>query len=129
MKDHPEIVVLDGQKGGRANVWHSDVSISPKPPMGSVLYMKHSPAYGGDTMWADMTAAYETLDEATREHIAGLSAYHSLVYSQLKAGYKQKEKDSEYFGYGLDEEDPPLRPLVKIHAETRRPTLTIGLPS
>ncbi len=34
LEGHREIVVLDGQGGGRANLWHSDVSISPKPPMG-----------------------------------------------------------------------------------------------
>ncbi len=53
--------MLDGQKGGCANLWHSGVSISPGPPVGSALYMERCPGWGGDTMWADMTAAYDAL--------------------------------------------------------------------
>ena len=49
-----------------------------------------------------------------------------MIYSQGKAGFKHKEKDSEYNGYGLDQDGAPLRPLVKTHAETGRKTLTIG---
>ena len=43
LEGYSEVVVLNGQEGGRANIWHSDVSISTKPPMGSVLYMKTCP--------------------------------------------------------------------------------------
>ena len=73
-----------------------------------------------------MTAAYAALDDDMRARISGLSAYHSLFYSQQKLGFKQKEEDSEYFGYGFDQDAAKLRPLVKTHAETGRPTLTIG---
>jgi taurine dioxygenase len=79
LEGHREIVVLDGQGGGRANLWHSDVSISPKPPMGSVLYMKRCPAWGGDTMWADMTAAYDALSERMKAYLDGLQAVHDLA--------------------------------------------------
>ena len=73
LEGHPEVVVLDGQGGGRANVWHSDVSISPEPPMASVLYMKTCPEYGGDTMWADMTAAYEALSDRMKKDVCPLN--------------------------------------------------------
>lgn len=119
--DDDMVKILKGNMG-----WHHDSTYMPVQAKGAVFSAHVVPPTGGETAWADMTAAYEALDEATRERIAGLSAYHSLVHSQLKAGYKQKEKDSEYFGYGMDENDPPLRPLVKIHPETGRPTLTIG---
>lgn len=76
--EHREVVVLNGQQGGRANVWHSDVTISPKPPMGSVLYMKTCPAYGGDTMWADMAAAYDGLSDRMKRYLEGVTAYHDL---------------------------------------------------
>lgn len=111
----------------KANMgWHHDSTYMPVQAKGAVFTAHVVPSTGGETAWADMTAAYEALEEETRQRVAGLSAYHSLVHSQRKAGYKQKKKDSEYFGYGMDQDDPPLRPLVKIHAETGRPTLTIG---
>ncbi len=59
-------------------------------------------------------------------HRRPLSARHSLIHGQLKAGFEAKEKDSEYIGYGLDPHDAPLRPLVKVHPETGRPALAIG---
>jgi alpha-ketoglutarate-dependent taurine dioxygenase len=66
-----------------------------------------------------MRAAYEALDDRTRERIAELSAYHSIAYSQAKAGF-----DST-LGYGMDE-PAQLRPLVKVHPVTGRPSLFIG---
>jgi taurine dioxygenase len=48
---HPEIVVLDSERGGRADVWHTDVTFSESPPICSVLQMMRCPSRGGDTMW------------------------------------------------------------------------------
>ena len=79
LEGHPEVVVLEGQKGGKADLWHSDISISAKPPMGSVLYMEECPAYGGDTMWADMTAAYDALSDRMKGYLEGLTAVHDLA--------------------------------------------------
>jgi alpha-ketoglutarate-dependent taurine dioxygenase len=76
---------------------------------------------GGDTEWADMRAAYDALDDATRERISTLSAYHSIRWSQAKAGYGAPANS-----YGYDSEDLPLRPLVKVHPVTGRPALFIG---
>jgi len=119
--DDDMVKVLKGNMG-----WHTDSTYMPVQAKGAVFSAHVVPKTGGETAWADTTAAYDALDDAVRERIAGLSAYHSLYYSQLKAGYKQKEKDSEYFGYGFHDQDPPLRPLVKTHPETGRRALTIG---
>lgn len=116
------VKILKGNMG-----WHHDSTYMPVQAKGAVFSAHVLPPEGGDTAWADMSAAYEALDPGTREKISNLSAHHSLIYSQLKAGYKQKKaKDSAYFGYGLDQDEAPLRPLVKIHPETGRPALTIG---
>ena len=57
--------------------------------------------------------------------VADLSAYHSLHYSQGRIGHTPK-KGGDYSGYGLDVAEPPLRPLVKIHPETGRPSINTG---
>ena len=105
--------------------WHCDSTYMPVQAKGAVFTAHVVPGKGGETGWADMRAAYRELDADTRERISDLSAYHSLYHSQKKFG-QTKEKDSEYFGYGFFGQDPPLRPLVKIHPETNRPSLTIG---
>jgi alpha-ketoglutarate-dependent taurine dioxygenase len=114
------VKILKGNMG-----WHSDSTYMPVQAKGAVFTAHVVPPTGGETGWADMRAAYDALDEETRTRIADLSAYHSLRYSQAKLGHTPKE-GSEYSGYGFHDEDPPLRPLVKIHPETGRATLLIG---
>ena len=109
--------IMRGNEG-----WHTDSSYMALAAKASLLSAHVVPSRGGETGWADMRAAYETLDDATRRRIADLSAYHSLVYSQARIGHR----DAGDFGYGTDETEPPLRPLVKIHPVTGRPALYIG---
>ena len=73
-----------------------------------------------------MRAAYDALDEGLKKKIAGLTAYHSLHYSQSKLGHVAKKSDGEYSGYGFHDGPVPLRPLVKTHPETRRKSLLVG---
>ena len=56
------------------------------------------------------------------------SAYHSLFYSQARAGYlpSKKNDDGGYNQYGYHDKEPSLRPLVKVHPDTGRPNLCIG---
>ena len=70
-----------------------------------------------------MRAAYQALDDATRERVGSLSAHHSIRYSQARIGHTDLTGGA---GYGADVADPPLRPLVKIHPVTGRPSLFIG---
>ena len=119
--DDDRIKILRGNMG-----WHHDSTYMPVQAKGAVFRADTVPSRGGETGWADMCAAYDALGNTMRDRIDGLSAHHSLVYSQSKSGFTHKSKDSEYSGYGLDQEGAPLRPLVKTHAETGRKTLTIG---
>jgi taurine dioxygenase len=75
---HPEVVVLSGQAGGRADLWHTDITINPRPPKGSILYMKESPPYGGDTMWANLYLSYDALSEPMKRYLGELSAVHDI---------------------------------------------------
>jgi alpha-ketoglutarate-dependent taurine dioxygenase len=115
--DEPTMQILRGNEG-----WHTDSSYMPLAARASVLSAEVVPSRGGETEWADMRAAYEALDPATRERIGKLSAYHSLRYSQARIG----QTETGGFGYGFSVEKPPLRPLVKIHPVTGRPSLFVG---
>ncbi|MEQ8346771.1 MAG: TauD/TfdA family dioxygenase [Sneathiellaceae bacterium] len=106
--------------------WHQDNTYMPLQAKGAVFSARVVPKTKGETGFADMRAAYDALDDATKARIEGLAAHHSLAYSQAKLGEQTKSEDSEYFGYGLNVAEAPLRPLVKVHPETGRRTLAVG---
>jgi taurine dioxygenase len=73
---HPELFRLVASKGGVADEWHTDLTFLERPALLSILNMKQCPAVGGDTMWANLFAAYEGLSAPLRELCDGLSALH-----------------------------------------------------
>lgn len=105
--DHPGIVVLDSETGGKADVWHTDVTFRADPPICSILNMKICPEVGGDTMWANMQRAYEELSEPLRELCGGLTAIHSA------GGFGQPDVVVEH-------------PVVRVHPETGRRALYVN---
>jgi alpha-ketoglutarate-dependent taurine dioxygenase len=121
-KDNDDMMkVLKGNMG-----WHADSTYMPVQAKGAVFSAEIVPSIGGRTGWADMCAAYDALDPATRAKVEGLTAYHSLHYSQSKLGHSSGKADGEYSGYGFHDGPVPLRPLVKTHPETGRKSLLIG---
>ena len=109
--------LLRGNEG-----WHTDSSYMRLAAKASVLSAHVLPPTGGETEWADMRAAYDALDAGLRTRIEGLTAYHSLFYSQSRIGAQAKAGDY----YGFNEGEAPLRPLVKTHPVTGRKALFIG---
>ena len=105
--DHPEIVVLDSETGGKADVWHTDVTFRPDPPICSILQMRICPPVGGDTMWANLQLAYDELSTPIRELCDGLTAIHSA------AGFGQPGVTHEH-------------PVVRVHPETGRRALYVN---
>ena len=125
---HKEIVVLNGQSGGRADLWHSDISISPVPPMGSVLYMQQSPEFGGDTMWADMTAAYDALSDRMKTYLEGLTAVHDLV-AQLRAVTRQRSIEIEAPSGKMPSPaqlPTAVHPVIRTHPATGKKILYVN---
>ncbi len=114
------IQTLKGNMG-----WHCDSTYMPTQAKAAVFTAHVVPAERGETGWADLRAGYAVLSDEMREKVANLSAYHSLYHSQKEAGF-QPDEDGEYQGYGFFGQEPPLRPLVKVHPETGRPSLLIG---
>ncbi|MCU1503367.1 MAG: Taurine catabolism dioxygenase TauD [Ilumatobacteraceae bacterium] len=117
------VKALRGNEG-----WHHDSTYMPLQAKGAVFSAEIVPSAGAATGWADMRAAYDALDEATRDRLAGLTAYHSLFYSQGREGYLPSKRDENggYAMYGYHDQEPSLRPLVKVHPDTGRPNLLIG---
>jgi alpha-ketoglutarate-dependent taurine dioxygenase len=114
------VKVLKGNMG-----WHCDSTYMPVQAKGAVFTAHVVPPSGGETGWADMCAAYDALTPQMKTRIENLRAYHSVKYSQAKAGLAGKE-GADYGGYGSAVQEPPLRPLVKVHPETGRHALMVG---
>lgn len=121
---HPEIVVLDSESDGpsRADKWHTDVSFRARPPLGSILGGRIIPSVGGDTLWADMEAAYEALDQATKTTIEHLTATHSLRpnFGRRLSGDELEAKLAEF--------PDQHHPVVRVHPETGRRSLLVSNP-
>lgn len=101
-------------------VWHSDLSFQRRPALATILYGIEVPKKGGETLFADMRAAYDALPEATKRRIATLRGIHDLDYSRTRAGaHPMTEKQRA--------EVPPVdHPLVRTHPETGRKGLYIS---
>lgn len=115
------VKILKGNEG-----WHADSTFKPIAAKGAVFSAEVVPTVGGHTGWADMRAAYDALDEATRAKIAPLQAYHSLHYSQKRIGHVPKAGTEDYRRLGFAGDENVLRSLVKTHPDTGRKSLLIG---
>ena len=122
--EYGEVFDLDGQIM-RTNVgneaWHTDSTYQPLSSKCAMLSAVTVPEEGGATELADARAAYDELDEATRDQIADLSAYHSTEYSQANdIGDFPARGGAIYHGEAY------LRPLVKVHPETGRKAIFVA---
>lgn len=105
---------------GMENHWHSDHSFLALPARGSVLRAVEVPDVSGDTMWADMAAAYDNLPEDVRQLIDGLEAEHDWITTWGRAIPAEKRD-------ALRAQMPPVvHPVVKVHPETGRRTLYVN---
>ncbi|MFB6830732.1 TauD/TfdA dioxygenase family protein [Streptomyces hydrogenans] len=112
----------DAMAVGQENIWHSDHSFMAAPALGSVLRAVEVPPAGGDTMWADMGAAYDNLSEEMKARIEGLTAVHDWVPSW---GAVMTEEQIAHFRQSL----PPVEhPVVVRHPRTGRKLLYVNEP-
>ncbi|MCB0994814.1 MAG: TauD/TfdA family dioxygenase [Acidimicrobiales bacterium] len=81
--DHPELVHFEkgADVAGYENSWHNDVTWREVPSKAAVLHAIQIPEIGGDTLFADMCAAYDGLDDDTKELIENLDAEHDFMGS------------------------------------------------
>lgn len=79
MEGYPEVRQLHADANSKhvsGEEWHTDMSCIPVPPMGSILYIHTLPPVGGDTVFASMYAAYDSLSAGMKTYLEGLTATH-----------------------------------------------------
>jgi len=106
LDEYSEIQIIDSEQDGKIPIWHTDMTYTANPPIGSILQIVQGPQKGGDTMWSNQYLAYESLSTAMREFVDGLTAVHAIHIP------------------GLDSRAE--HPLVRVHPETGRRALFVN---
>ena len=131
LEEHPFLPARDGygevirfakdeQTPGLENAWHSDVSWREIPPMGTVLRAIDVPEVGGDTLFAGMEVAWESLPEDVRERVRGWEAIHDFTQSFGRS--LQPEQLAE-----RQEQFPAVRhPVVRTHPVSGRESIYVN---
>lgn len=112
----------DGKPMGRvrSDQWHTDKSFRPAPSMATILHAVTLPPEGGDTVFVDMHAAYDGLDDATKAEIANLKVVHSWELSRENEGRVMSAEE-------LADAPDNAHPLARIHPETGRTAIFVGM--
>jgi alpha-ketoglutarate-dependent 2,4-dichlorophenoxyacetate dioxygenase len=101
-------------------LWHSDASFRPVPARYSILSGRVVTTDGGNTEFADMRAAYDALDPATKAEIEDLVCEHSLIHSRSQLGFSDFLPDERVAMA------PVRQRLVRIHPVTGRKSLFLA---
>jgi taurine dioxygenase len=125
---HPEIISvakLPHETVNFGGIWHSDTVYLPRPPMATMLVAREIPPRGGDTMFANMYAAYEALSPGMQRLLDGLRAVNSSALADVS---KTREDRIRENGNGDDRDREYLaeHPVVRTHPETGRKALYVN---
>jgi len=133
LQQHPEILIVsnvieNGQPIGLVDAgadWHSDLSYMPKPSLGSLLHAQELPPEQGDTLYANMFNAYDTLPADIKKTLEGRRAVHSYVYR-----YKRLQKLSPWrvdlTQEQIDAVPEVEHPVIRTHPENGRKALFVS---
>ena len=133
MDAYPDIIAVLKEADERkistfGNAWHSDFSFLEEPPLGSVLYAREAPSHGGDTLFANMYAAYEALSPGLRRVLDGLNAIHAGKPYGV-GGVTEAIAVSRSIGIERNRPDADreiVHPAVRVHPATGRKALFVN---
>jgi taurine dioxygenase len=119
------VVKLEQERVNFGGIWHSDTAYLEQPPMGTMLLAREVPPVGGDTLFANMCLAYETLSAELRRVLDGLVAVNSSTKADVSRTREDRMRDSptEKSGKELTAEHP----VARTHPETGRKALYVNV--
>ena len=125
LQDFPEILRIvkePYEKNNWGENWHSDVSYNLEPTLAVILKSVTIPPIGGDTMFANMELAWETLDKSLKEVVIDKKAIHSSLGSAFFVeNFKGMEANENNIGEYSNE-----HPIVRTHPETGKKILYVN---
>lgn len=123
---YPEVLAIthDKENKGKENTWHSDVTWRIEPSLGSVLRALEVPGFGGDTLFADMYAAYDNLTDDVKAKIEGRKALHDFAH--FRDGMRKRGLSEEQIE-AFNKKYPSVEhPIVRTHPETKKKALYVN---
>jgi alpha-ketoglutarate-dependent taurine dioxygenase len=119
------VIKLEHETKNFGGIWHSDTAYLDTPPMGTMLIAREVPPYGGDTLFASGTHAYEALSDGMKRMLDGLIA----VNSSAKADVSRTREDRVRDGAKAEakKEYVSEHPVVRTHPETGRKALYVNM--
>jgi taurine dioxygenase len=127
LDDYPEIIPvlkLAHETVNFGGIWHSDTAYLDAPPMASMLIAREVPPAGGDTEFANMYLAYETLSEGMKRMLEGLVAVNSSSAADVSRTREDRLKDSARAD--AKKEYVAAHPVVRVHPETGKKALYVN---
>lgn len=125
---HPEIIEVLKREHETVNfggIWHSDTTYLEEPPMGSILLAREIPPYGGDTLFANMYMAYETLSPGMRRMLDGLVGVSTSAKADVSKTREDRLKDNA--APDARQSYEAEHPVVRTHPETGRKALFVNI--
>lgn len=128
LENHPEIEIVEStaQKPKAANNWHADITWRDNPPLGTSLYAQVVPASGGDTIWANLSAAYSSLPPAFQAYLDTLTAVHTWEISGWTEYLLHKDASGDELKAARAKYPPVEHPVVRTHPVTGRKILYVN---
>jgi taurine dioxygenase len=128
LEAYPDIIPvlkLPNETVNFGGIWHSDTAYLDVPPMASMLVAREVPAAGGDTEFANMYLAYETLSPGLRRVLDGLVAINSSAAADVSKTREDRMRDSARAD--ARREYTAAHPVVRVHPETGRRALYVNV--
>jgi alpha-ketoglutarate-dependent sulfate ester dioxygenase len=126
----PHVGVIDSERGGKINVWHTDTTFAVQPPKATVLRAVTLPSWGGTTLWANTAVAYRQLPKPLRQLADELWARHDDVVDDVNLSPELVETLLDGDTARRERLAPtPFEtdhPVVQVHPETGEPALLLG---
>jgi len=123
----PEVIEVKKLEHERVNfggIWHSDTAYLREPPMASMLLALEVPPTGGDTLFANMYAAFETLSDGMKKLLVGLKAVNSSDMADVTR--TREDRIASNPGKAKGEAFEAVHPVVRTHPETGRKALYVN---
>ena len=115
------VIKLEHEKINFGGLWHSDTAYLERPPMATMLIARETPPRGGDTLFANMYRAYDTLSEGMRRMLDGLVVVTSSAKADVTRTREDRVRDSAK--HDARQEYVAEHPVVRTHPETGRKAL------